>query len=161
MQQQSLVSLRLVCDGSRAEAGSSLERNKTLRSACLQDGKHEASYEGRNAHRVDYKQEDAARDKFMIRIDLMWRDICKATACVDVPSIPVAISAAPSKHYATAQSFGYTNNAPLRLSDEAAVPRLGPFPHSAYGRLLCGHRVNAKVSDCDICKLLDTWSFVR
>jgi hypothetical protein len=28
MQQQSLVSLRLVCDGSRAEAGSSLERNK-------------------------------------------------------------------------------------------------------------------------------------
>jgi len=68
MQQQSLVSLRLVCDGSRVEAGSSLERNKTLRSvctlsatlvsqgvACLQDGKHEASYEGRNEHRVVYR----------------------------------------------------------------------------------------------------------
>ena len=161
MQQQSLVSLRLVCDGIRAEAGSSLERNKTLRSACLQDGKHEASYEERNAHRVDYKQEDAARDKFMTRIDLMWKDICKATACVDVPSIPVTISAAASEHYATAQSFGYTIDAALRLSDEAAVPRLGPVPHSAYGRLLCGHRVNAKVPDCDICKLLDTWSFAR
>ena len=68
MQQQSLVSLRLVCDGSRAEAVSSLERNKTLRShctlsatlvsqgvACLQDGKHEAFYEGRNEHRVVYR----------------------------------------------------------------------------------------------------------
>ena len=33
----------------------------------------------------------------MIRIDLMWRDICKATACVDVPPIPVAISAAASE----------------------------------------------------------------
>jgi hypothetical protein len=97
----------------------------------------------------------------MTRIDLMWKDICKATACVDVPSIPVTISAAASEHYATAQSFGYTIDAALRLSDEAAVPRLGPVPHSAYGRLLCGHRVNAKVPDCDICKLLDAWSFAR
>jgi hypothetical protein len=104
---------------------------------------------------------DVVRDKFMIRIDLMWRDICKATACVDVPPIPVAISAAASEHYATAQSFGLTIDASFRLPDEAAVPRLGPVPHPAYGRLLCGHRVNAKVSDCDICKLLDTWSFAR
>ena len=372
MQQQSLVSLRLVCDGSRAEAGSSLERNKTLRSdctlsatlvsqgvACLQDGKHEASYEGRNEHRVVYRigavimklcvdtsnqleaaclkrtrnleqtprllfegkcvieskqcgsshvncitqtvscllmtyvgpsldmlmhrcfgnpydhtvanffvsayqelglmcidgrslmiaysdlhtanistlkdptghlpgrrvpcvignaegvflgqlprsifdgccdhmladfelqctmakhpswkimaalisrylngffklhgnlEMDVVRDKFMIRIDLMWRDICKATACVDVPSIPVAISAAASEHYATAQSFGLTIDASFRLPDEAAVPRLGPVPHPAYGRLLCGHRVNARVPGCNICKLLDTWSFAR
>ena len=64
------MSLRLVCDGSRAEAGSSLEQNKsksliseltqsaTLFSqgvACLQDGKHEASYEGRGAHRDVYR----------------------------------------------------------------------------------------------------------
>ena len=62
------MSLRLVCDGSRAEAGSLLEQNKTLNSeltlsatlvsqgvACLQDGKHEASYEARGAHRVVYR----------------------------------------------------------------------------------------------------------
>jgi hypothetical protein len=41
------------------------------------------------------------------------------------------------------------------------VPRLGPVPHPAYGRLLCGHRVNARVPECDICKLLDRRSFVR
>ena len=68
MQQQSLVSLRLVCDGSRAEAILGVERNKTLRPdctlsatlvsqgvACLRDGKHEASREGRNEHRVVYR----------------------------------------------------------------------------------------------------------
>ena len=104
---------------------------------------------------------DVVRDKFMIRIDLMWRDICKAKACVDVPSVLVAVSAAASEHYATAQSFGHTIDASLRLSDEAAVPRLGPVPHPAYGRLLCGHRVNARVPGCNICKLLDTWSFAR
>jgi hypothetical protein len=97
---------------------------------------------------------DVVRDKFMIRIDLMWRDICKATACVDVPSIPVAISAAASEHYATAQSFGLTIDASFRLPDEAAVPRLGPVPHPAYGRLLCGHRVNARVPGCDYASYL-------
>ena len=104
---------------------------------------------------------DVVRDNFVNRIDLMRRNICKATACVDVPSIPVAVSAAASEHYATAQSFDLTIAAPFRLPDEAAVPRLGPVPHPAYGRLLCGHRVNARVPECDICKLLDRRSFVR
>ena len=73
---------------------------KLVRSmACLKDGKLEASYEGRSTHRVVYQQEDVARDKFTIRIDLMWREICKATACVDAPPIPVAICAAASEHY--------------------------------------------------------------
>ena len=81
----------------------------------------------------------------MIRLDFVWRDMCKATACVEVPSIPLAISAAASEHYATAQSFGHTIDASLRLSDESAMPRLGPVPHPAYGWLLCSHRVNAKV----------------
>ena len=51
---------------------------------------------------------DAVRDNFLNRIDLMWRDICKATAHVDVTSIPVAVSAAASEHYATVQSFDPT-----------------------------------------------------
>ena len=70
MMQQSLVSSRLVCDGSRAEAGSSLQqqKNKSLISAvtlsatvwsrgvtCLPNGKHVASYEGRCAHRDVYR----------------------------------------------------------------------------------------------------------
>ena len=99
--------------------------------------------------------------------DLMRRDICKATARVDVPSIPVAVSAAASEHYATAQSSNPTivashaiglPDVSFRLPDEAAVPRLGPVPHPV---LLCGHRVNARVHECDICKLLDRRSFVH
>jgi hypothetical protein len=49
---------------------------------------------------------DVVRDKFMIRIDLMWRDICKATAgagCLppaDMRSPEAAVSAAASQHYA-------------------------------------------------------------
>ena len=68
--QPPLVSLRLVCAGSRAEAGSSLQqqRNKSLipeltLSATvvshgvlrLPDGRHDASYEGRGAHRDVYR----------------------------------------------------------------------------------------------------------
>jgi len=68
--QPPLVSLRLVCAGSRAEAGSSLQQqsNKSLipeltMSAtvvsrgvmCLHDGQHDASYEGRGAHRDVYR----------------------------------------------------------------------------------------------------------
>ena len=64
------MSLRLVCDYSKAEAASSLQQNKnkslntdlkqsaTLFSqgvACLQDGEHEAFYEGRGAHRDVYR----------------------------------------------------------------------------------------------------------
>ena len=60
------MSLHLVCDGSRAETGSSLQQQKrrslirelsqsaTLFSrdvACLQDGEHEASYIGHDARR--------------------------------------------------------------------------------------------------------------
>jgi len=75
---------------------------------------------------------DVVRDNFMNRIDLMWRDICKATACVDVPSIPVAVSAAASEHYATAQSFDLTIDAAFRFPDEAAVPRLGPAQRAGY-----------------------------
>ena len=70
MMQQPLVSLRLLCDGNRAEAGSSLQqqKNKSLISeltlfatvvsrglACLPDGRHEASYEGRGVHRDVYR----------------------------------------------------------------------------------------------------------
>ena len=73
MIQPPLVSLRLVCAGCRAEAGSSLQqqRNKSLipeltLSAtvvsrgvkCLPDGKHDASYEGRGAHRDVYRVGD-------------------------------------------------------------------------------------------------------
>ena len=64
------MSLHLVCDGSRAETGSSLQQQKrrslirelsqsaTLFSrgvVCLQDGEHEASYEGCSAHRDVYR----------------------------------------------------------------------------------------------------------
>ena len=70
MMQPPLVSLRLVCAGSRAEAGSLLQhqRNKSLipeltLSATvvsrgvkyLPDGKHDASYEGRGARRDVYR----------------------------------------------------------------------------------------------------------
>ena len=51
---------------------------------------------------------DVVRDNFLNRIDLMWRDICIATARVDVRSIPVAVSAAASEHYATVPSFDPT-----------------------------------------------------
>ena len=69
MTQQPLVSLRLLCDGNRAEAGSSLQQQKsrslipeltlfaTVVSrgvACLPDGRHEASYESRGVHRDVY-----------------------------------------------------------------------------------------------------------
>ena len=68
--QPPLASLRLVCEGSRAEAGSSLQQqsNKSLISEltmsatvvsrgvlCLPDGRHDASYEGRGAHRDVYR----------------------------------------------------------------------------------------------------------
>ena len=68
------MSLHLVCDGSRAESGSSLQQQKskslipeltqsaTLSSrgvVCLQDGEHEASYIGRSAHRDVYRVGDA------------------------------------------------------------------------------------------------------
>ena len=64
------ASLRLICEGVRAEAGSSLQQNNmrslipnlTLSAtvvcrnvACLSDGRHEASYEGRGAHRDVYR----------------------------------------------------------------------------------------------------------
>ena len=67
------MSLHLVCDGSRAEAGPSLHRQKSkslipgltqsatlfsLGVVCLQDGEHEASYEGRSAHRDVYRVGD-------------------------------------------------------------------------------------------------------
>ena len=67
------MSLHLVCDGSRAEAGSSLQQQKSkslipelTQSAtffsrgvvCLQDGDHEASYIGRGAHRDVYRVGD-------------------------------------------------------------------------------------------------------
>ena len=70
MTQPPLASLRLVCEGSRAEAGSSLQQqsNKSLISEltmsatvvshgvlCLPDGRHDASYEGRGAHRDVYR----------------------------------------------------------------------------------------------------------
>ena len=70
MMQPPLASLRLVCEGSRAEAGSSLQQqsNKSLISEltmsatvvshgvlCLPDGRHDASYEGRGAHRDVYR----------------------------------------------------------------------------------------------------------
>ena len=79
------MSLRLVFDGSRAEAGSSLQQQKrkslfpaltqaaTLFSrsvVCLQDGEHEASYIGHSAHRDAARQKyegggrDAARQKY-------------------------------------------------------------------------------------------------
>ena len=38
---------------------------------------------------------------------------------------------------------------------DATVPRLAAVPDPAYGQLLCGHRVNAREPDCDVCKLLD------
>ena len=68
--QPPLASLRLVCEGSRAEAGSSLQQqsNKSLISEltmsatvvsrgvlCLPDGRYDASYEGRGAHRDVYR----------------------------------------------------------------------------------------------------------
>ena len=68
--QPPLVSLRLVFAGSRAEAGSSLQQqsNKSLISEltmsatvvsrgvlCLPDGRYDASYEGRGAHRDVYR----------------------------------------------------------------------------------------------------------
>jgi hypothetical protein len=67
------MSLHLVCDGSRAESGSSLQQQKrkslirelsqsaTLFSrdvACLQDGEHEASYIGHDAQRDVYRVGD-------------------------------------------------------------------------------------------------------
>ena len=63
-------SLRLICEGVRAEAGSSLQQsnmkslipNLTLSATVvcrnvggLSDGRHEASYEGRGAHRDVYR----------------------------------------------------------------------------------------------------------
>ena len=91
MQQQSLVSLRLACDCSRAEAGS-LNGLPTRWKTWSFLWKAECS-------QGVYQQEDVARDKFTIRIDLTWRESCKAAACVDVPPIPVAICAAASEHY--------------------------------------------------------------
>ena len=67
------MSLHLVCDGSRAVSGSSLQQQKrkslirdlsqsaTLLSkdvGCLQDGEHEASYIGHDAHRDVYRVGD-------------------------------------------------------------------------------------------------------
>ena len=67
------MSLQLVCDGSRAVAGSSLHQHKgkSLFPAltqdatlfcrdvvCLQDGQHEASYIGRGVHRDVYRVGD-------------------------------------------------------------------------------------------------------
>ena len=69
----SAMSLQLVCDGSRAVAGSSLHQHqgKSLFPAltqdatlfcrdvvCLQDGQHEASYIGRGVHRDVYRVGD-------------------------------------------------------------------------------------------------------
>ena len=68
--QPPLASLRLVCEGSRAEAGSSLQQqnNRSLIPEltmtatvvsygviCLSDGRHDAFYEGRGAHRDVYR----------------------------------------------------------------------------------------------------------
>ena len=60
------MSLHLVCDGSRAEHGRKslireLSQTATLFStsvACLQDGEHEASYIGHDAHRDVYRVGD-------------------------------------------------------------------------------------------------------
>jgi hypothetical protein len=68
--QPPLASLRLLCSGNRAAAGSSLQQQscKSLISdltmtatvvshgvLCLPDGQHDASYEGRGAHRDVYR----------------------------------------------------------------------------------------------------------
>ena len=70
MRPWSTTSLRLLCGGPRAEAGSSLQQDsmKSLISEltlvatlvcrnvpCLRDGRHEAKYEGRGAHRDVYR----------------------------------------------------------------------------------------------------------
>ena len=67
------MSLHLVCHGSRAVAGSSLQQQKSMSLipelsqsatlfsrdvACLQDGEHEASYIGHDAHRDVYRVGD-------------------------------------------------------------------------------------------------------
>ena len=66
----STTSLRLLCEGPRAEAGSSLQQDSlksliselTLNATlvcrnvpCLCDGRHDAKYEGRGAHRDVYR----------------------------------------------------------------------------------------------------------
>jgi hypothetical protein len=76
---------------------------------------------------------DVVRDNFMNRIDLMWRDICKATACVDVPSIPVAVSAAASEHYAML-SASHSTSSSERL------------------RLSCGHFFDDLREECNVCQ---------
>ena len=70
MMQQPLVSVRLLCGGNKAEAGSSLQQQKNKSSVSERtqsatvvyrvvkrppDGKHDASYEGRRVHRDVYR----------------------------------------------------------------------------------------------------------
>ena len=73
---------------------------------------------------------------------------------------PTRIAAAPATasvvagHSVSAPPPG-SPPVPSRSPVEATVPRLAAVPDPAYGRLLCGHRANARQPDCDVCKLLD------
>jgi hypothetical protein len=131
---------------------------KLVRSmACLQDGKHEASYERRNARREFISRRMLPEISLRSELTLRGGKVAKQRLVLTCHQyqwqyvlqhqsiISVAITTAALEHYAAAQSFGHTIDASLRLSDEAVVPRLGPVPHPSYGRLLCGHRANAKV----------------
>jgi len=82
---------------------------------------------------------DVLRDNFLNRTDVVWRDICKATAdadCLppaDMRSKEAAVSAAASEHYAVLSASRST--------------------HSSEGlRLSCGHFFDDLREECSVCQ---------
>ena len=82
---------------------------------------------------------DVLRDTFLNRIDLVWRDICKATAgagCLppaDMRSPEAAVSAAASEHYAVLSASRSTSS-------------------SERLRLSCGHFFDDLREECGVCQ---------
>ena len=82
---------------------------------------------------------DVLRDTFLNRIDLVWRDICKATAGsgglppAGMRSLEAAVSAAASEHYAV-----------------LSVPR--STSSSERLRLSCGHFFDDLREECSVCQ---------
>jgi hypothetical protein len=74
---------------------------------------------------------------------------CFSPARVAAVSPVIPDSVAPPPPTGSPPSFS-------RSSVEATVPRLADVPDPAFGQLMCGHRANARQSDCVVCKYVDT-----